>query len=246
VRIIGHRKRAGKVEADITADLTAHCAKLRAPRRNICEAIVPSRIDNISAQLAIKRKPQDICESLGFTRPPPARRFVQRDQCVKYAEKAKTQAEKVDAPGANESLKGKLPKPFAGRGLFSRLFGKVYGCRDAPADERVSCYVVSRLVVKGLRGDLRASMTGDEICDKLEAKKLVQFTPLGDANATSAVGKHDSAKTDEKSADEKKTDSKTTEKATTDEKTGGDKKADDKATDVKGASGTPTKADAAK
>jgi hypothetical protein len=251
VRIIGHRKKTGKGDSEITDNLTAHCAKLRPPRRNICEAIVPSRIDNISAQLASKHKPQDICESLGFARPPSARRFVPRDQCVKFAEKAKVQPDGLDVSGTNVSLKGKLPKPFGGRGLFSQLFGKPLLCKAAAPEERIGCYVVARLVIKGLRRDLTASMTGSEICDKLEEKKLIQFKPPDDANATDTLsqfkkaedGKADEKKTNDKTADEKTTgqktnDSKATDDKKADDKTADDKKANEKKSDAKGESGT--------
>jgi hypothetical protein len=167
VRIIDHNKKAGNADSYSVDYLSTHCARLQDFRRNICQTLVPSRFANISAQLAEKRRPHQICDSLGFARSAAAGScVVSRDQCARFADKAKRET---------ESGKAKLPKPFSRKTFYSKA------CKDVAPEERTNCFLVSRLVTKS---DIKKEMSGAEICDYLEAKKFIKF----EANAAAGKG----------------------------------------------------------
>jgi hypothetical protein len=184
VRIIDHAVRDGKGAADVTTELTAHCAKLEDSRKNICTSLVPSKVAAITADVSNKTRPDVICEGLGYARPFGGSRQITAAQCAKYVELVRTE---LAAGGKDE--KAHLPKPFKkregelGRGVFGKVFAGSAACKGVEGDERFSCRVIARLISRALRSDVEKAKPASELCQNLGEKHLIKLVAEGAAEA---------------------------------------------------------------
>jgi hypothetical protein len=170
VRIVDRATRDNK---DGTSDeLSAHCNKLHNPRKEICLALVPSQVANITAQLAEKRRPDEICESLGYARHFGGGREITSERCARVVDLVRDNPASAPEEAAAKEPGLKLPKPFGKNGL-TRLFGFSPACKSIAPEERIVCHVISRFVARA--DDLDSKATADEICEKLVTKHLIKI-----------------------------------------------------------------------
>jgi hypothetical protein len=181
VRIVEHSIRAGKDISAITEELSAHCEKLLDPRKNICRALVPAHVSNISDQLSAKQRPDVICESLGFARHFGGGRVVSKAQCIRYVDLAR--AEINESKATEEKDSGiHLPRPFSKltdafrAGGLRRFLGLTSACKDVPGNEKIECHVIARLFNRALRDSGDKDGTSAEICQKLNERHLIKLS----------------------------------------------------------------------
>jgi hypothetical protein len=186
VRIIDRATRSDKEATAISDEVSAHCNKLPNPRKEICSAIIAASLANITAQLADTRRPDAICESLGYPRPFAGGREITAERCASVVDLVK--AEPAPAEGDQGGKKVpliKLPKPFGRRGI-ARIFGFSAACKSVAQEERLVCHVISRFVLRGQGID--KSTSSGAICEKLDAKHLIKIV-AGTGAAPPAVEK---------------------------------------------------------
>jgi hypothetical protein len=165
VRQVDHALREHKSANNLTAELTAHCNRLRDNRQTICLSLVPSAIANITAQLSNKTLPGVICESLGYLRPFTGGRLVTPAQCEKFVEFGRS--------GLSKETSKHLPKPFQAK--EEKLRQVPAACKSLDADQKLSCHVIVRLVYRGLQSGLEKKDSAKEICQKLHNKRLIKL-----------------------------------------------------------------------
>jgi hypothetical protein len=59
---------------------------------------------------------------------------------------------------------------------------KVTVCKDLDEEEKTACLALSRLVSRGMRQELKAGMSSQDVCQKLQEQNLIK---LGDPSGTS-------------------------------------------------------------
>jgi hypothetical protein len=176
VRIIEHSLKTGSDES-ARDRLSAHCDKLRDVRSDICHALIPSQIENITDHLKLGERAETICEGLGYSRVFGASRLISKDKCVSFVELAR--AAPVEEGEQRDPLQ-QLPKPFKklqafGKDTLHTYFTGGRVCKDVPSSDRMSCHIVTRLVAKILRDEAKAGVSSQEICNQLQVRRLIKF-----------------------------------------------------------------------
>jgi hypothetical protein len=122
VRVIERESRANKSRPEISSGLMTHCSRLNDFRQNICAAIVPGRITEALGLLEQKRRPDFVCEMLGYSRWFGNSRFVSEATCIKVIDEVR-----------------QLPDVKSGKSPFKRggrqPFEAVDGGREPNPDE---------------------------------------------------------------------------------------------------------------
>jgi len=194
VRVIEHESQSGKSEAEITTGLTNHCNHLEDHRRNICETIVPSQIPRVLELLKDKKRPDFVCEVLGFARGFGSGRLVSKANCITIVDSIRKEPgdepvrpkvlddeqmrERVwtERDGRPVRMRFDRPDDRFDRMLPMRLPRGPEICQAMDGDQKTVCMVLSRLVLRGMKEELRSGMSSEEICQKLEERHLIKLT----------------------------------------------------------------------
>jgi hypothetical protein len=176
IRQIDRRLREHKSPENVTAELTAHCSKLRDFRQNICLSLIQLNISNITIQLSEKRLPGVICETLGYTRPFTGGRLVTPGQCEKYVDLVR-----VGLSGNSESKSAHLPKPFQKKkgvlekGADRKVLQLPTVCKSFNPEQRLACLMIGRLAYRSLQTQTDKNETSAEICKKFHNKHFIRL-----------------------------------------------------------------------
>jgi hypothetical protein len=178
VRIIEHGAKSASAE-DTRQRLNMHCDKLPDVRSEICHALIPSQIENISDQLNRGEHAEEICDSLGYSRVFGASRVILKDKCVGFVDLARAAAASAEGEETEDPVDN-LPKPFkmlpgGGRDALRAYANGVKVCNDVSASDHMSCQIVTRLVAKVLRNEGKEGTSSEEICEGLAARRLIKF-----------------------------------------------------------------------
>jgi hypothetical protein len=210
VRLIDHKSQGGRSESDIAEGLSAHCRRLDQQRLNICSTIIPDHIPRILELLRDRKRPDFICEVLGYARGFGSGRLISKDSCVRIVDVIRTEPGKdsvdrvllkkpklLEEPPPRRAERRELReralpehdnRPFGLRrrddaGHEKMGAGRHFGrgpeaCQKMENDEKMMCMVLSRLVLRGMRDELGAGMSSEEICKKLEERHLISLTDV--------------------------------------------------------------------
>jgi hypothetical protein len=102
VRLIERETQAGKGKEEITKVLDEHCARLDDVRKNICTAINPGQVTKILELMTEKKRPEFICEFLGFARSSGSGRLLPKTQCTSIVDRIR--GENGPAPAARPAI----------------------------------------------------------------------------------------------------------------------------------------------
>jgi hypothetical protein len=178
---------AGKTEADITVQFpdTIHCNTLQDSRKNVCLTLIPWKIPTIVSQLTKRQHPDQICQSLGFSRNFDIARSISKDRCVEYVglfKKTHTKSAVSTGNTTTASPKRDLMSRLRnlGRsGKLSFLPSFVSGltvCKDVASDQKMLCHIISRMVSGSMKEELDQGLSAEDICTKMVDKKLIKFS----------------------------------------------------------------------
>lgn len=90
VRSVERLVRGGKSVEEITKELDGHCEKVKDPRKNICVQIIPNQIGKIVDFVQEKKRPDYICDMLGYSFNFGSSRLIAKDKCMKYVDAVKS------------------------------------------------------------------------------------------------------------------------------------------------------------
>jgi hypothetical protein len=209
VGMIERESHGGKSEAEIAQAIGQMCLMLNDARRNICTTLVPGQLPHILSLLGARKRPDFICEMLGFTRGFAVGRLVRSDMCARIVDRIKNDPMSVSRPAdsgpdpapllrrpavqpdeaAGESRLPRIDvdrRPFGLRGAAPRKAGlKLFRfgsavCRDVEPAEKMTCHVLAKLVIRRMREELDQGASAGEICQKMQEKHLISLVE-GDA-----------------------------------------------------------------
>jgi hypothetical protein len=86
VRGVEHALQGGKKEPDMLGPLRDHCATLPDSRKNICTTIITIHLRGIIDLLQEKKRPDFVCDFLGYPRRFGTNRIIPNDNCVRIVE----------------------------------------------------------------------------------------------------------------------------------------------------------------
>jgi hypothetical protein len=202
VRVIERENRANKSTAEIASGLSTYCKHLDDYRKEICEALVPRHIESALKMIKDQRRPDFVCELLGYSRFFGASRVIARDVCIQVIDDIRDSGdrENMKRPAVRRSDDGE--RPIAGEATRRKdgdQVGKEDGdttsrrrettphgprvCNRLDGEAKGACVAVWRVVSRGMRDELQSGATSDEICERLSERNLIQFRGQGKINA---------------------------------------------------------------
>lgn len=184
VRMIDRMEHANKKEDEIKKALETHCEKLEDPRKNICVQIVPSQVEKINGLLKEKKRPDFICDSLGFSREFGHGRVISKEKCAALVDSVKKSHEEAskgqDLPPALNGTKKLIHMNMTHEMLKAPWMHKTLGlgvCRTIEDhEERRTCHVVARFTMRLMHEEVEKGADSTAICEKLAEKKFIKFT----------------------------------------------------------------------
>jgi hypothetical protein len=171
VQTISHGKRSGKSTSEITRALSARCAHLQVPRRDVCD-FVARHLRNVTGQLAKRRRPREICDALGHAREFGGTRTVPRIACIRTIALIRVHLPAIEAElDPQKTSEERLPQPF----VFEGPFGVANICLGTKGDRLMHCHIISRIIMRSMRTELFGPIPGAEICDRMNAANMIHF-----------------------------------------------------------------------
>jgi hypothetical protein len=192
VHRIRRQIKSGRSQENVTAEFTNYCDKLEDPRKNICLTLIPSQIPTIVTQLETQSHPDEVCQTLGFSRSSERARAVTKEQCTNIVGLVKSAHESKDSKdtGSADTPTNHSRSSFFGAVGLGRKFGRdpsgrplvssLSVCKEFPVDQKLLCHVISRVVSRRMHDELEKGTTADEICTKLDERKLIKILAPGE------------------------------------------------------------------
>jgi hypothetical protein len=171
VRVVERETAAHKSPADVLPGLLTHCGRLPDARKNICLALVPDQVERMIALLAESKRPDEICEGLGYARSLRSGRFIEKDKCSELVDVIRKENENSAALPKEDDAAAVL-RPHRGDGPGRMGVPRV--CRDLPHDQRIVCMIIARFVGRGNGVDDVSAMAPDVVCEKLYDRRLIK------------------------------------------------------------------------
>jgi hypothetical protein len=192
VRIVAHESRQGRSTDAIQSELALHCNRLADARKDICLAIVNGSTARILALVADQKRPDQICEEIGYGRTFEGVSGVTRESCQLVGDRllnALKEARGIDQPKQHPAIEEfgtkRNPLTLLNRDSLPRFFRRrMRGdriCLEFEETQRAGCHTVVGLLMRGLRDEVAQGANSTYLCDQLEARHLVSFV-----NATKA------------------------------------------------------------
>jgi hypothetical protein len=181
VRAIERETSSGKSESEVLSGLAAHCDRLTDDRKNICLTIVPDQVPTILGHLREKRRPDFVCELIGFLRSKIGTRVMSADTCTTLVDallKDRRPDHPLRGPDDNPEADDR-PRAFPPRRAAGDFIPKMPGpgvCHGVAEDARDACMLLSRFVLRGMRTEVEEGMSAEKICERLDEQKLIQIT----------------------------------------------------------------------
>jgi hypothetical protein len=135
VRVIERENRANKSSAEIASGLSRYCEHLDHYRKEICEALVPRHIESALKMIKDQRRPDFVCELLGYSRFFGASRVIARDVCIQIIDDIRDSGdrENMKRPAVRRSDDGERPMA---REATRRREGDQVGKEDSETTSR--------------------------------------------------------------------------------------------------------------
>ena len=171
----------GKEADTIKSEIGKHCEKLSAPRNETCKKMVDST-DKVIGMLKEGKRPDFICDSLGYTRHFRLTTEIPKDKCVAVIDALKKRTHDTTFPRLpmgpkvlEDDEKKQIFKPIRGPLIpFARRFGV---CKDFEnPQDRMVCQIISRIAFHDMHKELEQGVESGAICDAMKEKGLVKFS----------------------------------------------------------------------
>ena len=183
VRVIERLLNDGKDAAFIKSNISAHCLKLQTPRNETCTKMA-GKVEKVIDHLQNGKRPDFICDQLGFTRHFRLPSDIPRSTCVTVVDAIKKNSQQSFLPHlkrADKLLEEPEKKqegvhhmrPMNPFHPFTRRFGV---CQEfeTPKDKMI-CHMLTRVVMRDMHTEIREGLESSAICDKMQEKGLVKF-----------------------------------------------------------------------
>jgi hypothetical protein len=202
VRIFEHEIRQKRAPADIVADLSTQCTRLQGERKGVCLELLNKSASQIESLLGEQKRPDQICEEIGYARSFTPGYAVSRALCEEIVEHVRGHQggaryrlpwkSRFGARDSKEESDRDVRRPrvenedsewerharghlSSFRHVFQERFGARRLCRDVRGQLRAVCETITGFVMHGMNEELAREANSTAICDELAGRHLLSF-----------------------------------------------------------------------
>jgi hypothetical protein len=196
VRIVDREFHGGKSATEISSIVESRCASLYERRKNVCLGIASNQTQRIIDLLTEKKRPDFICEVLGYPSDSARERAISKEKCLKIVESFRSDTNETEPEprplplrpiGLREDVARPViaegdPRPFGLRDTPRKSFAERHlrhgppVCRKVEPEDRMPCLILARFVKRGMAQELKDGASAGEICKKLEDRGMIRLT----------------------------------------------------------------------